>query len=295
MEFTGKNMVFLVGCPRSGTTWLQKLLASHPKIRSGEESHFFSLYVGPQLRSWNEQKTRHFNGGLGHAAGPPTYFREEEFLSILKKYLGALIKPMIDGLQADEFFLEKTPSHALYIPEIKELLPDSRLIHLMRDCRDVVASLIAASRTWGASWAPNSARAAAAMWVQHVGAARTAAKNLSRREYCEIRYENLWSSPLDTLKILADFLGIKWSDDAMRTAIERNRADVMDLSGTPLPVYGEARSRGATAKLPRGFIGKARPGAWKEDLSIYEKYRVWRTSRKLMKELGYSWRLGDWL
>jgi aminoglycoside phosphotransferase (APT) family kinase protein len=51
-------MVFLVGCPRSGTTWHQKLLASHPRIRSGEESHFFSLYVGPQLRAWNDQKTR---------------------------------------------------------------------------------------------------------------------------------------------------------------------------------------------------------------------------------------------
>ena len=91
-------MVFLVGCPRSGTTWLQKLLASHPRIRSGEESHFFSLYVGPQLRSWNDQKTRHLNGGLGHAAGPQAYFREEEFRAILKNYLAALLKPIVDGL-----------------------------------------------------------------------------------------------------------------------------------------------------------------------------------------------------
>lgn len=296
MEYTGKNMVFLVGCPRSGTTWLQKLLASHPKVRSGEESHFFSLYVGPQLRSWNDQKTRHFNRGIGHAAGPQAYFREEEFLAILKNYLAALLNPVIDGLQPDELFLEKTPSHALYIPEIKELLPESRFIHLLRDCRDVVASLMIAGRSWGASWAPNSAKVAAAMWVQHVKAVKSAAKKLSPQEFCEIRYEDLWNSPFDTLNGLAKFLGISWSKDAINIAIDSNKADAMETGGTPIPVYGEVRSRtGPVAKLPRGFIGKARPHAWKCDLSIYEKYKVWRGTRRIMEEVGYSWGLRDWL
>ena len=296
MEYTGKNLVFLVGCPRSGTTWLQKLLASHPRIRSGEESHFFSLYIGPQLRAWNDQKTRHFNGGMGHAAGPQAYFREEEFLAILQNYLSALLRPITDSLQADEWFLEKTPSHALYIPEIKELLPESRFIHLMRDCRDVVASLMTASRTWGASWAPSSAKLAAAMWVQHVGAVRNAAKNLSPAEFCEVRYEDLWNYPLKTLKTLAEWLGIAWNDDAIKLAIERNKAGVMEAGGTPIPVYGEVRARtGNLARLPRGFIGKARPAAWKSDLSMYEKYEVWRDTRRLMNEVGYSWRPSDWL
>lgn len=296
MAYTGKNLVFLVGCPRSGTTWLQKLLASHPRIRSGEESHFFSLYVGPQLRAWNDQKTRHFNGGVGHAAGPQAYFHEEEFLAILQNYLSALLKPITDSLQPDEWFLEKTPSHALYIPEIKELLPDSRCIHLIRDCRDVVVSLMTASRGWGASWAPSSAKFAAAMWVQHVEAVRTAAKNLSCEEFCEVRYEDLWNSPLKTLKTLADWLDVAWNEDAMELAIESNRADVIEAGGTPIPVYGEVRARtGALAKLPRGFIGKARPDAWKSDLSMYEKYEVWRDARRLMNEAGYSWRLADWL
>jgi hypothetical protein len=296
MEYTGKNIVFLVGCPRSGTTWLQKLLASHPKVRSGEESHFFSLYVGPQLRSWNDQKTRHFNGGMGHAAGPPAYFREEELLTILKNYLAALLKPAINGLQPDEWFLEKTPSHALYIPEIKQLLPDSRFIHLIRDCRDVIASLLTASQGWGASWAPSSVELAASMWAQHVDAAKIAAKNLSPQEFREIRYEDLWKSPLDTLNGLAKFLDLSWSDDAINIAIENNKAGAMESGGTPIPVYGEVRAcMGEVARLPRGFVGKARPEVWKSDLSMYQKYKVWRSTRKFMNRVGYPWRLGDWL
>jgi LPS sulfotransferase NodH len=295
MEYTGHNIVFLVGCPRSGTTWLQKLLASHPKVLTGEESHLFSLYVGPPLRAWNDQKTRHFNNGRGHAAGPQAYFREEEFLAILKSYAAALLKPIAGRLQSDEWFLEKTPSHALFIPEIKQLLPDSRFIHLIRDCRDVVASLMTASRSWGASWAPSSAKLAAAMWVQHVEAVKTGAKNLSTRDFREIRYEELWSSPLETLKGLAEWLGIVWSEDAIKLAIENNKAEVMETGGTPIPVYGEVRARtGQVAKLPPGFIGKARPEVWKSDLSMYEKYGVWRDARKIMNEAGYSWRLGDW-
>ena len=33
--------VFIIGCQRSGTTWLQRLLISHPSLCGGQESHFF--------------------------------------------------------------------------------------------------------------------------------------------------------------------------------------------------------------------------------------------------------------
>ncbi|HEY9694672.1 MAG TPA: sulfotransferase [Oculatellaceae cyanobacterium] len=36
-----KTRLFLVGCPRSGTTLLQSLLVAHPEILSFPESHFF--------------------------------------------------------------------------------------------------------------------------------------------------------------------------------------------------------------------------------------------------------------
>ena len=56
----GSNLVFLVGCPRSGTTWLQRLLAGHPDVHTGQESNLFKDYISPQMRA--------FEAGL---AGPP--------------------------------------------------------------------------------------------------------------------------------------------------------------------------------------------------------------------------------
>jgi hypothetical protein len=274
---------------------LQKLLASHPRIRSGEESHFFSLYVGPQLRAWKSQKTYHFNGGKGHAAGPPAYFREEEFVDILRNYLLELLKPVVNSLRSDELFLEKTPSHALYISEIKELLPESRFIHLLRDPRDVVASLMAASQTWGMTWAPTDAGSGVAMWLQHVRAVQAAASNLSAQEFYELSYETLWRCPGETLKGLAEFLEVTWTEDEIESAIETNQAEVMESGGTPIPVYGEVGARtGAIAKLPLGFVRKARPNAWKSDLSICDKIKIWRATRNYIEKTGYSWEMRDW-
>lgn len=294
MVLTGENLVFLVGCPRSGTTWLQKLLASHPQIRSGAESHFFSLYIGPQLRAWKMQQTECFKSD-GYAAGPPAYFSEEEFLAILKTQLGSLLRPVSERTKPGELFLDKTPSHGLFIAEIKELLPGSRFIHLLRDPRDVVVSLLAASRAWGASWAPGNLDVALAMWLQHVRAVRDSAKDMSDREFLEITYERLWQSPVTVLSDIAQFLKVLWDETAIQSAIEMNRSDVLESGGTPIPVYGDAAARrGNIAKLPRGFVRKARPNAWNTELSAYEKYKVWRTARSVMTEMGYAWSFRDW-
>ena len=86
-EYTGHNMVFIVGAPRSGTTWLQRLLATHPRIRTGQESKLFRWYIAPQLRMWAMETTRERNretaNGRG-GTGLSCYFREEEFGSVLK-------------------------------------------------------------------------------------------------------------------------------------------------------------------------------------------------------------------
>jgi hypothetical protein len=114
-EYKGKNLVFIVGCSRSGTTWLQRLLASHPKIRTGQESCLFGWYVAPQLRMWRWELTREDNpktatgrGGIGLSC----YLQEHEFIAILKDYMFQLMRAMLANLQPGQLFVDKTPLHA---------------------------------------------------------------------------------------------------------------------------------------------------------------------------------------
>ncbi|MCK4816437.1 sulfotransferase [bacterium] len=289
LNYDSTKLIFIVGCPRSGTTWVQRLLACHPQISTGQESDLFDIYIGPQLRAWHKyvNPKSSSRGGVGLAC----YFREKEFLGILREYMLRLIEPMIGNLRPDELFLEKTPSHALFIPEIMELLPRSRIIHVLRDPRDVTASLLAASKSWGTSWAPRNARAAVIMWLHHVQAVKTAAHGLPLNQFYEVRYEELHEKTLEVLRNLSDFLGLRWKAEDIRNAVAENSAEIAKKSGgTIIPVGGQFSGiLGGNVKEPEGFIRNALPRGWKKDLSWAKKFWVWYLARNTMREYGYYW------
>jgi LPS sulfotransferase NodH len=291
----GHHLVFLVGCPRSGTTWLQKLLASHPSVHTGQESNLFLTYLGPQLRAWRRELTNEFDperaSGRG-GVGLPCYLREGEFVQILRDYAHALLASMVGNLANDEIFLEKTPSHALFIPEIKKLLPESRIIHIMRDPRDVVASLLAAQKTWGKGWAPDGAGRAALTWVKHVRAVKQAEKNLSDSEFYEVTYEQLSTDPVETLSSVFTFLRRELHRVDVETAVKANSFRAMKVDGgTPIQLDGEIeeRTQQTTVEEPEGFLRKGQVGAWRTELSLWQKFRVWYVANSTMQTTGYDW------
>lgn len=289
-NYRGHNIVFIVGSPRSGTTWLQRLLATHPNVRTGQESDLFDAYIGPQLRAWRRDLDPAISGRS--AIGLGCYLTEADFRRLLREYMLKLLEPMVGSLGPSQLFLEKTPSHALYIPEIVEMLPESRIIHVLRDGRDVTASLLASAKSWGANWAPRKARDAARMWAVHVEAARRAASSLPKEQFLEVRYERLYETPVPSLKRVCEFLGIDWSDHDTQRAVEVNTTKrAKETGGTPIPVSGELQKRsGEVLKEPGGFVRKGCPGGWREDLSMMDKMFTWLTVRRTMRQAGYAWR-----
>lgn len=286
-DYTGHNLVFVVGCGRSGTTWLQRLLACHRRIRTGQESHIFTHFIGPMRRQWN----RSLDPARTRRTGLPCYLTEDEFLRILKTFLMTLLHPVIAPLTPGELFLEKSPPHGRFIPEIVELLPRARFIHILRDPRDVVASLLAARDSWGSSFAPKTAAGAAGRWVEDVTAIRQAARGLPPWQFLEIRYEDLHKCPQGVLKKCTNFLQLEWGEEEILEAIELNKPTAMVATGgTPIPLWGEAARRfGPVEHEPPGFIRKAQVGSWKSDLSFLEKFFTWKVAGKLMLERGYVW------
>jgi Sulfotransferase family len=283
----GQRLVCIVGCPRSGTTWLQRLLAGHPLVRTGQESDVFDIYLGPQLRAWRREldPASSGRGGVGLAC----YFDDARFLPILKRYASHLLEPMLGGLGSEELFVEKTPSHALYIPEIIELFPKTRFIHVLRDARDTVASLLGAARAWGKGWAPRRARGAAHMWVTHVQAVRAA--QLPASQLFEVRYEALHADAPRVLRDVLDALGLDWSAAEIQAAVEANRPEVARAGGgTPIPLGGAfGQQSGKIVQDPPGFVRKAQVGAWRQDLSPLDRLLVWRVAGATMAEVGYPW------
>ncbi len=289
VDYGGENLVCVVGCPRSGTTWVQRLLAAHPCVRTGQESDVFDLYVGPQLRTWQQELAVDSSGRGGVGLG--CYFTDADFRSVLREYLQRLLEPMVGGLAPGEIFVEKTPSHVLYVPEIHALLPRARFIHVLRDARDTVASLVSASRGWGRTWAPRRAADAARTWVSHVQAARRARQLLPAGQYVEVRYEALHTNGNDQLQRIIKWLDLAWTDQEVAEALQRNSPERARAGkGTPIPLGGEFGRGGVTSvQEPPGFVRRASAGGWQKDLSAFDRLQVWRVAHTTMAEVGYPW------
>lgn len=153
--------LFVVGCPRSGTTAVQAQLASLPGVYSLGETHFFVRLLGhfdrwlsqdqslrrrQFFRSWVVSGHAHrrmrlgLRNAMGDAAGQWRLWRRLTGRGYARQMACLLDRMALDaGCSA---WVEKTPDHLAYIDAISRWIPDARFLHVVRCGEDVVASAI---------------------------------------------------------------------------------------------------------------------------------------------------------
>ncbi len=165
--------VFIVGCPRSGTTWLQNMLSAHPATGGPRhETAMFSSVRGlidnPGLRAW---------------------ISPEDLLAALRRFTEGLFAHCLRERAPNATrLIEKTPHHALHLDLIATLYPEASIIGIHRDGRDVVRSLLEIE------FGTESAAVAARGWLRSTRAVQDFATHfrLTRDE----RYEALLEDPV---------------------------------------------------------------------------------------------------
>lgn len=270
-DVPGRDPVFVVGCQRSGTTWVQLLLARHPHVSTANETHMVDRFLGPAIRAWGELDDDSREVGL------PTLCSGPEFLDTVRG-LGRRILARVAGPDT-RVVVEKTPDHALWGDELLELFPDARILHVVRDPRDVCSSLLAAGRDWGSHWAPRSAYEAANRWNRYVEAARGIRPRGDDRSL-EVRYEDLHADPAAELGRMLDWLGLEHDGDLLARA-----AEATDISRLR---EGEGDGPWDLADEPDGFFRKGESGSWREDLRRSDARLVEHVCREHMDTYGYA-------
>lgn len=247
----------LVGAPRSGTTWLQRLLLHHPGCCGGQETHWF-VHLDA-IRSEARRKL-----AMPRPHGVLCHLDDDALLSMLRRTWIEVATPSIDATPEATLLLEKTPDHARHLDLVDEILPESKVIHLVRRPEEVVASLLSASRTaWGRPWAPASAVAAARRWVESVDAAEASGVRLGPDRFLRIRYDHLSSAPAETLARIHAFLGLEADATMIRDAVSANTIETARTGGgTPIRLHGAAGT--GALEEPRGFSGGSRSLSWRE-------------------------------
>lgn len=206
--------IFIVGCPRSGTTLLQSMLAAHPGVFSLPETHFFPTILPTKrlLKAWGitnnylagKQKLMDFgakpseipNWLAGHFISRLT----ENFVELLDR------RALEEGKYA---WVEKTPSHLHFVPNIEGLVPDVKFIHIIRSGRDAIASLYEATNKYPESW--GGARSLETCLNRWINDLRISFKYTENSNHFMLRYEDLISDTEDRLKGVSKFLYMEYS------------------------------------------------------------------------------------
>lgn len=294
-----RNLVFILGCPRSGTTWLQLLLSQHPSVASAQETHLFSGYLGPLYRRWQAQTEK---WRAGRDVGLPSVMEEPGFVEEVRSFSDAVLDRVWGEPQVDLIYVEKTPQNYKEIALLQRLYPEARYLHMVRDPRAVSASLLAASRGWGRHWAPSIAADAARMWREAVQAGMGLEEANPR--CLRVRYETLESDGPETLSVVLDWLGLPRTAGDAESAVERcsldrlKKAAGQPAQGTPEPgaAAPDPESPGSDRpaspwdlpKEPRGFFRSGGSEGWRDELSPSQVSTIEYVARHEIEALGYG-------
>jgi hypothetical protein len=286
--------IFVVGCPRSGTSWITAMLQRHPLAIGTAESHAYSTVAGPFLErqrrgaaGWRRVLTRYdlmasrpWGVGLQRYVDRPTLCRLIREARVTHgaadlEAAEAVIAKCFDhfffghGGTAARVLVEKTPQHLFYADRLLSRFPEARIVEVIRDGRDVCVSLEdMAQRHF---WPPADRRRQVETWLRYVSAGRgLAAQPQVADRVLTVRYEAAWAAPTDTLARVFAFAGLRAEPALVETI-------VAECTFARAPRTGPGRPR------RKGTVGD-----WRNQFTAAEAQLFERLAGDTARALGYG-------
>jgi hypothetical protein len=316
---------FVLGRPKSGTTWLQRMLNQHPEVLCWGEGWFF----GRNDRNETFEKVQENN--LGQQLRPGSLYNtlaecdnlriwiertvwsrkgdvEEHMANLTREAVRYFLRHQLAKTPDKKIVGDKTPlQSAGIVREISTMLPEAKIIHIIRDGRDVAVSHT--HHRWnrvrpveeGGRLTPEERKkrdryredakgflasgesifseqyimAAAKGWRSNVGNTHRDGPAILGDRYTEVRYEDLLERPEEEMGRLFRFLGACDDEGVVRRCVDKIRFEKV-----------VRRNRGdedSTAMLRKGVAGDWRSVFTERDRRIFRQ-----VADDLLVELGYE-------
>ena len=270
IEVSSDAPIFIVGCPRSGTTLLRNLLNSHPHLTFPEESHFIPVFYRGYGDPRDEREARRLAERVlslqwvrrwGLKVGAESFADCRSFREFLCHLYEAWARQENKPRWGD-----KTPPYVTEIPLLVKLFPGARIIHIYRDGRDVALSWIRIR------YQPQNLYTAAKLWKANVSSGRQAGAVLPREAYLEVCFERLLQQPRDTMQRVCAFIGEPFDEAVL--GYNRLQRD---------PHSGRMERTG-----PRREVEPANCAKWKTRMRTPDRVVFESVAGDLLETLGYE-------
>lgn len=177
---TKPNIIFIIGAPRSGTTWMWGLLSSHPNIRPINRDQ---LGTGTSFNKEGKRYTSETGAFVSNLSDKEIF---ERFTIVQKRY---------------RYVVEKTPIHTFHIQRIKKIFPGSFILRMKRNEYDILTSM--------KFFFPNQ------KFDELINKLQSYLNEIKRQSAnitCTVNYEDLVLSPIATLRGLLTRLDLDTKD-----------------------------------------------------------------------------------
>jgi glycosyltransferase involved in cell wall biosynthesis len=315
-----RTTFFVVGEMKSGTSWVMWMLDSHPEIFCSGEGCFFG-----RDQEWEDipvivDPTPSLRNGLLGCEGLQTW------RSFMWNYWGKQGNAEEDlrnltRLAVDYYMLQgsarsgkrivgdKSPLHTDHVDEIFELYPEAKVIHVVRDGRDVAISLM--HHFWNLSkdihqggiydlWPEERARRdayrkdpeaflqsgesifveerlrqIATRWNRRTSKASREGTELFGENFLQLKYEDLLKGPKETMQPVFELLGARADEEVIRHCVENNS-------------FEQAAGRPRGSEQSASFFRKGVAGDWRAQFTPQDRKVYEQVAGQTLLEMGYS-------
>lgn len=281
LEDAETRLVWIFGSPRSGSTWLMRLLAhaTDPAVATIDEPRAGDHLALLEARA--DGTVLKNSDYLQH----PGYLLSDRYRGTWEPALRELLirrflaEAVDQGVQAGPVVI-KEPNGSQGAELLARLLPKARILHLQRDPADILDSQLDAAthEIWGAALGKGATagqrldflRANAELYKLRLKATEAAVERAGPRGMT-VRYEDLLAAPAETLMSIIEWLGQAPSPERVAKAVTRH-----DFKAAPESERG-----------PGHVMRAASPGLWRQNLSAAEQELIHELLGTVRARLNY--------